>query len=240
VSDLRFGTLNALGLRSAIWRLWIWGRRRADIYLSVRSFAGALKISLHQSERCQVSFTSEFVAFLEERGLRLPAGRHIDTWPSPEIAPGVRLPVRIVVPASELRAMKALPANKPVLWVPAPPQDRVTELVVLTTESNVHTSDWPGSRAMRTQLLFSTQLIDGRVLWLVYRHTERNDDIDRLISDTLAKASLVRPVTKFGSPDPDSSGLRFIAWKSEPDGSRSFWDLAASDSVIKAVTQTTA
>jgi hypothetical protein len=93
---LRWAVSTPDGPRSSIWRLW--GNKKGDVYLSVRSLGGVLKASFHRDRRCQVGFTSNYTETAIQRfGAR---SRHWERWVLPE-APTVRA-VQIVVPANEL------------------------------------------------------------------------------------------------------------------------------------------
>jgi len=78
-TSIRLGVGSREGAKSGVWRIWA-GKGKSDVYLAVRSYAGIFKVSLHESGRCSVAFTSQFA----ERNPSALAGRggsrYFDKW----------------------------------------------------------------------------------------------------------------------------------------------------------------
>ena len=53
------------GPRSSAWRLW--GNKKGDIYVAVRSLGGIIKASFHRDGRCQVGFTDSYAMTASRR-----------------------------------------------------------------------------------------------------------------------------------------------------------------------------
>jgi hypothetical protein len=111
-SVIRLGVGSREGAKSGVWRIWA-GKGKSDVYLAVRSYAGIFKVSLHESGRCSVAFTSQFA----ERNPSALAGRggsrYFDKWRrKTHSGSGLSIPFRLVFPGSELGRSCAL--QKPI------------------------------------------------------------------------------------------------------------------------------
>ena len=115
--ELRFCVGEPAGLRSTVWKIWT---NRNDVYLSSRTIASQMKISLHKSGACQFSKTSESFARTGKRN----RGRHMERWQRRAEYPesGAVHLFRVILPQTELRlaSVEAKPA-KDVVWYPSPP-----------------------------------------------------------------------------------------------------------------------
>ena len=75
---VRFGVLKRDNLSSNSWRVWT--TRAGDVYIACRDHMTDQKISLHQSGKQQIAFTSE-------SGIETtPGSRYVDRWWEPEHA----------------------------------------------------------------------------------------------------------------------------------------------------------
>lgn len=160
----RFAVGSAEGPRSASFRVWV--TARGDVYASARRLGATIKVSLHASGRWQWSFTEEFYDDKARGWIRRPS-RHVFTWQRPaEIAPGVTLALRLVVPDSELTAFSF--REEGILWLPRPGDSRVVEITLLLLRPGTRVTGWPGRRSMGTALLGSVVLPNGESMWLVW------------------------------------------------------------------------
>jgi hypothetical protein len=81
-AGIRWAVGSPDGRRSSTWRLW--GDKKGDVYLSMRSQGGRLKASFHRDRHCSVGFTKEYESIAKERfGAD---SRHWERWrlPAPE------------------------------------------------------------------------------------------------------------------------------------------------------------
>ena len=101
---LRFGVCSkSERLRAATWKLWT-PLGKADIYLAGRELAGAMKLSLHESDNWHFAYDPRFFEKRMPKDKRTDMGRFIDKWQRPSaLAPGVTLALRIVTPWTALR-----------------------------------------------------------------------------------------------------------------------------------------
>jgi hypothetical protein len=121
--EIRFAVGTQEDLCSSVWRLWA---NKNDLYLAARTFAGASKISFHESGKYRYASNSN-----EPR-------RPLSQWNRPkEIGPGITRIFSIVVPAFDVvpnfdiknRIRDQLPPKtKPVLFLDAP--DAGTKIII--------------------------------------------------------------------------------------------------------------
>jgi len=115
--ELRFCIGKPTGPHSTTWKIWV---NRSDVYLSSRTLASHMKVSLHESGECQYSHTSESFAKMGRRN----QDRHIQKWKRRSIYPeiGVVHLFRIIIPSTELRLISAEQKEaKDIVWYMAPP-----------------------------------------------------------------------------------------------------------------------
>lgn len=112
-AGIRWAVGSPHGRRSSTWRLW--GDKKGDVYLSMRSQGGRLKASFHRDRRCSVGFTKEYESIAKERfGAE---SRHWERWRLPD-AEVVRV-AQIIIPDNELSVFAAEEASQ-MRWLPEP------------------------------------------------------------------------------------------------------------------------
>ena len=132
---LRWVVGKADGPRSNTWRLW--GNKKGDLYLAVRSLGGTIKASFHRDRRCQVGFTKEYE---ETARARFGAARrHWETWVLPG-EPWVRV-AQIVIPASDLASFVGRESFE-TTWL-QPPAPGSASLVSIFIAEPPTIEDWP-------------------------------------------------------------------------------------------------
>lgn len=169
---IRFGLRSPDGLTSSVWVCWVSGSPvKSDVYLSPRPCAKHLKISLHESGRWHVALNSEYFTELKQDKTWRDRDRYLDNWSRPlELSPGFTLAARIVFPWSAAsNSEPTIGAGKKVSWVLAPPQGSAVEFDVILTSPDLRTTSWPGSAAMKTDLIGMRSLANGHVVWIVSR-----------------------------------------------------------------------
>ncbi|HUV52799.1 MAG TPA: hypothetical protein VMW64_06970 [Dehalococcoidia bacterium] len=189
----RFIVRSEEGKRSGLWLIWTsTGGKKSDIYVTVRPLAGRLKVSIHESGQCQASFNREFISEIEDLGTWTRNSRHLLKWSMRELAPGVALATRIIVPTSELTEIPISP-KKLVVSVPAAPFGKAVEFALLLTEPRAKVTGWPGKRSMATQLVTKMLLANGNILWVVNRTVDPpQGDLDKVSDIEAARRGIVR------------------------------------------------
>jgi len=170
---IRFGVKSPEGSRSNTWRCWTQtGGSKHDFYVMSRAMKGALKTSMHQSGQWHVAFSKEFIDKTSSEIGWTQDNRKIDEWLRPaEIAPGIILAYRLLIPESALTIRVTSGDDKDVVWIPSPPKGMATEISFLLTSPKVAISDWPGKRSMNTGLIGKLLLENDETLWIVHRVT---------------------------------------------------------------------
>ena len=192
---IRFVVGDPDDLRASTWRCWIAGRGKDDIYLAPRPIAGSFKVSLHESGDWRVAFTTEFKEKMKRQG-RWAEGDHrsVARWRKPEqLAPGVVLAFRVIVPASAV-SIPAEPRLLPgdLVWIRPPHENMAAEISLVLTGKDTRVTGWPGKRGMNNDLVGSLNLPSGTTLWLVSRQV----DIPQLEATNARMSKFI--------PDPDA------------------------------------
>jgi hypothetical protein len=210
-----------------MYKLWTGRPPLNDVYIASRQLGSLFKVSLHQSGKWQVSFTSEHEKRMRSEGRWQRPSRHVSTWlRPPELSPGLTCAVKVYIPGSELCVIReAGTANKSAFWVPAPPVDHGVEFFVLLTRPGLVGRGWPGSAEAATQLAAQTQLPNGEMLWLVYNVRK----ITQAIWDRVAKHELAEVYVAHDSfVGPQNPNCRSLQLWEEDDGSRLFIETTSS------------
>jgi len=226
---IRFAVGNPTEPRSSIWRVWTAKSPKSDVYLAARSLAGTLKVSLHESGIWRSAFVSQnvprFLHSSEDRSRRL-----IQEWSRPsELAPGVTLAFRIVVPTSDLTySPLATSDQNKVVWIPPPAVTHLTEICIFFTAPSVRVPSWPGGQSMGTKLLSSYPLASGETLWLVYLYNEQSYEFNAGLREF--KRSLLSTPPRYVRLDLllRQKNPRLLPARDNDDGSKSFLDLSVS------------
>jgi len=131
---IRFAVGTPDGARSSTWR--VWASRDSSVFVSTRPIGGHLKASLHSSGRWRIEFTDP----AEAARIGAPPGdRAFDKFtPPPEVAPGVRHGITVVIP---WLAVGLPPHHKPeegkITWLPPLAHGQVTIVDLHLTAPNV-------------------------------------------------------------------------------------------------------
>lgn len=215
--SLRFGVRAVSGHRAATWKVWAADTLKHDVYLACRSLGGELKASLHQSGTWHVSFSKGFYETGFADAATRPASRFTDTWPRPnEIAPGVTLAFRIVVPWFST-TVEGKDEVQEIVWVAPASEGYAIEFAVLITSPTCVVSGWPAKRSMNSQFVGSLALASGETVWVV--HTTRPIEIP---PPTRGTAQFFKGASPSSLKEP---GLRGVSFGEEPDGSRVMYDV---------------
>jgi hypothetical protein len=184
--------------RSSTWRLW--GDKKGDVYLAVRSLGGVVKASFHKDRRCSVGFTKEYERTASERFGG--DNRHWERWALPDQE--VVRAAHVVIPGSELRVFESDDASQ-MRWLPAATPGRAAVVSIFIAEPPSARS-WPGPES-GTEVI-GVMSVPSRFTWVVYAEQELDQQGLAMISDARAKA-----IQHLPSPLPhDSAGLRTMIW----------------------------
>ncbi len=114
---LRFAVVADDERRSSEWRVWTGSKKPSDdVYVSPRSAAGRMKISLHKDGYCQYGLTDAIRKHVREEDRAA-----FDRWDQgPEIAPGWRYGYGVLFAESELRQTDS-PLSPSTTKIQAPP-----------------------------------------------------------------------------------------------------------------------
>jgi hypothetical protein len=212
---IRFGVVDGHGHRASSWKCWVeTGRGKNDIYLTCRNLR-AFKASFHESGSWHVAFDSQRFPSMFEDADRPPSRFAMQWSRPPELAPGVLLLCRVLVPWYAPTVADSQ-LDSTVTWVQTAPHGKALEFAVIITSAATRVSDWPGRRSMNTHLVGSVSLESGDRVWVVYHVIEWTDP----------PAVTGRP--RFGrgktAADLRRQGLRAVALRRVADSSIAFLD----------------
>lgn len=218
--SLRFAVTDEHGNRAATWKIWARaGVGKHDVYLACRSLGGKLKASLHQSGSWHIGFVRSFLREELEDDHPKRSNPYIENWERPpEIAPGVTLAYRILVPTCGVTVPITDSIPSSMIWIPAAPKGKAVEIDVLLTAPDVNVSAWPGRRSMKTKLAGKFVLDNSETVWVVHRvdsvpqFTQKAGNVTRFKSSTDVSLS--------------DGDLRAIVIGKHEDGSRFMIDCA--------------
>ena len=151
---------------------------KSDVYVAVRSIAGLMKISLHESGMCNASITKQ-AARHPSIVARLGASRHLDQWHRPVKTEGrvLSIPLRIRFLERELRERREAhsPQSEDFNWLAPPDADRAVDVLCIFTSSAEFTSKSPW-RTPGSSLLAQKELPNGETFWIAcqYYRPQRN------------------------------------------------------------------
>jgi len=169
--SLRFSVRDENGNCAVTWKLLTQtGNDKHDVYLTCRSLGGKFKASLHQSGSWHVGFVRDFLNENLDRCHPKREDPYIDRWPRPtELAPGVTLAYRIVIPTSGVNIPITNSLPKSITWIPAAPKGKAVEIDVVFTRPGTVVSNWPGRNSMQTELVGKLVLENREIVWVVHR-----------------------------------------------------------------------
>lgn len=180
---LRWAVGSFTGLRSGTWRLW--GNKKGDVYLSMRTLGGLFKGSFHRDRNCHMGFTSEYAKTAEEKfgGKE----RHWMKWLLPD-QPMVRA-IQIIVPASELRAFAS--DEKEMHWIPVPSIGSAVTVSLFISKIN-DKELWPAASEDSRPL--GIMRASERLIWIVYKEHQVTTDLAYFFEECRAKVANIEGV----------------------------------------------
>jgi hypothetical protein len=165
----------------------------------------------------RVAFTKEFIDKISGEIGWTQDDREIEKWLRPaEIAPGVMLAYRLVIPEAAVTIQDASD-DEDVVWLPPPPKEMAIEISFLLTSSEFAVSAWPG-KSMGTELIGTLPFENGETLWLVHRVTP----VPQLSGFTGQPTWL----NSYANDKLPTEGLRAIAFGTSDDGSKFLFEAA--------------
>ncbi len=171
MKEFRFCVGSREGKRSSVWKLWV---SKSDVYIQSRMMGSDIKVSIHESGLCQFSMTEDWV----KKTGKCNNERHIVRWQREEPTKTSTIHLfRIIIPESELRAVKVSENISRVTWLSAPPFGFVTLIECYLTPPSVNPIC---NEAFPYPLLASFQLADQKwFIGLIHQEpvTEANSQI---------------------------------------------------------------
>jgi hypothetical protein len=209
---------------SSVWRVWTWPGK-SDIYISEQGSVGSFKASLHQDGRYRMGFAQEFVQQQRARGNWNLADRATDKWKATEIAPGIQMPFRLLIPANELRpSAPGWSTKKQVIWLPVPPSNCAYEIRLYLGNTHVRESITVHSPDGGLAGLWQRPLANGWVLVLLAKVGPFPDQEQHKVD--LVRQNILTFAATILASVLENGRLRVIALGYADDNSRHFIDMA--------------
>ena len=169
MSPIRFGVLRRNGLSSNAWRAWV--EKSGDIYVACRDHMKELKISLHQSGRQHIAFTSE-------SGLEMTKdSRFWNQWWEPQFHNGPKVvpSFNLLFPSWGLSLTQAIRDASPKVWnknqifveAAEPPFATIVSLIVTDVDLEMRFTTIGESRSFPMGVIPARS---GKKLWVTAHH----------------------------------------------------------------------
>jgi len=213
---LRWAVGSFDGLRSSTWRLW--GNKKGDIYISVRSLGGIIKTSLHRDGNCHTGFTSHYAGSGNSLA-PTEKSRHWDEWRLSNDS--VVRAMQIVVPSSELRRFKSNESEQ-MKWLPSPINGSASVVSIFIAQPEA-LKTWPEAEHGTKPL--GIIWTNKRIMWAVYAENSIDDNTRSEIEKYRAKISGLPGAAKVHR----NPGVRAILCGFKDNQDRFFIELAWND-----------
>lgn len=212
---IRFAVGSINERRSSTWRLW--GNKKGDTYLSMRSLGGQLKASIHKDRKCQVGFTKVYESVAMERFGA--TNRHWERWVLPE--GNVVRAIQILIPDSELEIFSTQEKDS-TLWIPSPGAGRATVFSVFIAEPpNSYQWDNPEKDGH----LLGSMIGRTRSTWLVHKNQTLDASAIQMIEKWRKQAFSISPKEVVAE---EPGGLRMCSYGHDNKSDFFFIELSAA------------
>jgi hypothetical protein len=204
---------------SSVWKVQVRPRKR-DIFISESGSFTLFHISLHRDDRCHLAVREDIAKHGRDRGNPTPPkGKYYtDKWKAGDIKPDLKMPFRLVIPASELRPpTPGWSTMQQVRWLRTPYANCAYEIRLYLSKRDfaVYSPDGEIVELWRRPFVNEWALLVLAKI-LPYPDQERhNIELVRQQAAATLPASVVK-----------DERLRIIVHSSAADGSRYFTDVA--------------
>lgn len=174
----RFGVKSSDGKSSGIYRIWGNGKgSTSDIYFSIRTIAGILKISFHESGDYRSAFTQQYVEKEIEKGTWNKNSRILDRWQCQnEIRPRAKCALRLAIPTRTLiEDVNRSKENGKIYWISPKTGDTITEIDIFFIRPDSEDTRLPGIP------LAALELPNQNVVCVSMLQYEMNDKIETIL-----------------------------------------------------------
>jgi hypothetical protein len=217
----RFATQNDTGQRSALWSIFTTGG--SNVALATTEAAGRMKISLHESGRWQIGYTSEYERRERQAGRWKLESRHWERWQRPaEIQAGYTSALKIIVPPAALTDRPAPKTSKPTRFVPAR-ADMAVMFTVCIAKTTIPA--WSYGTEQENTVIGTMNLPNGEHVLVGSHYVDgARANKDMLASLGRFAGSLLRSDTRTLEPLPRDATL--FGFSSDRDGTKVVMEIA--------------
>ena len=206
----------AFGPQSAIFRIWS-PPAKSDIYAAVRDIAGDIKISLHETGKCNAGLTIQFARREMAAVAAMGGSRHQSQWfRQTHVGSLIVTPLQFVIPDSELSIWRdrAIMSEK-VTWLEPPGYDRSLIISCIFSGQSLPDDEWPGCRN-GTNFLGTKLLPNGEKFWLIWQNCPTGQIEQQILSEAKAHKKRQIPVCFSSINDDTPPAPRSLIFKEYP------------------------
>jgi hypothetical protein len=211
---------------STVWKIWAWPGK-TDVYVTEKGLTNSLKVSLHQSGDYRVAFSRRFVQQEKAAGKWKRKKRETDEWTATFIQPGIQLPFRMLIPASELRLVgQGWTSQKPIDWLPTPPDACGEEFGLFLAGAGFPLPGYLQTDGRDGIHRWVRPLTSSVTLYVLSKTVPISDAIRSQIETARHTAQRILRASPGLAVGPEER-IRTLAFGSTPDGARFIIDVAA-------------
>lgn len=164
VLNYRFAVGQKDGLRSSSYNIFT-NPHKSDIYIGHRGIVQDLKVSLHESGKNYIGYTTNSSHPIAKAKI-LKNERHLHKWKGNLIHPrGYQCHFKIIFPTCELRKINKDIYNKLVNWISSAPSEFQLEVVIITGPNGIN--GYPKPFNYPSSLLSEFLLPNNSSLWII-------------------------------------------------------------------------
>lgn len=184
-----FGVQDGSGRRSALWKLWVGGERKNDVYLASDVAKDVIKASFHESGYWKVSYTKTYAKTLRQFDLIKNVKQHRNhieiNRPQGSMAGerGTWRAMRLYVLYSQLAESQAdwPPCTVVVVGSPANPT-QVFDLYFTDSTSRFNRHDWPFKASLNADPVAHYCLGSGEMVWVIsFPYPGVTEEVERVV-----------------------------------------------------------
>jgi hypothetical protein len=213
---VRVAVGRALGPQSAVFRIWS-PPGKSDVYAAVRDIAGDIKISLHETGKCNAGLTIQFSRREMAAVTAMGGSRHQSQWiRQTHVGSLIVTPLQFVIPDSELSIWRDKPiVTEKVTWLEPPGHGRSLVSSCIFSGQSLPDYEWPG-RHNGTNFLGTKLLPNGEKFWLIWQNYPTGPIEQQILSESKAHMKRQRPVRFSNINDDTPPAPRSMIFKEYP------------------------
>ena len=162
--NYRFAVGQQNGLRSSSYTIFT-NPNKSDIYIGHRGIVQDLKVSIHESGKNYIGYTSNST-HPSAKAKTISNGRHLHKWEGHSVhSKGYQCHFKIIFPTCELRKINKDVNKKPINWIVPAPSGFQLEVIMVT--GPIEIKGYPKPFNFPSSLLTEFLLPNNSKLWVI-------------------------------------------------------------------------